>query len=787
MSDPVCQDSALLLLGDERRIGEICDAFDAEWRKWRKWPEETPQPRLENHLAEMSGPVKSELLRALLRVELEYRCKASEPPSLEEYCTRLPDYAVLIADVFENPPLPRSGTSFGRPLEELIVDIFEKDAPPAPPGPTPAEGPQPVGEGARGRPASPAQPPTVTLPPLGLGGGGAGLPQGGQHAEPLPVILGYNILSVLQQGGMGVVHTARHLALKRVVAIKMIKAQRASDERFRKRFQEEARELARLEHPNIVRIHDYQDDPQGPLWFSMEYVPGGSLHDKLAETPLSPEQAAELVEVLARAMDKVHRRGIIHRDLKPANVLLTADGSPKIADFQSLPTGTVSSKVAAGDLNRDGIPDLVVGDYFNNDVVVLTGRGDGTFQDAGSVLVDGPPTSVVIGDLNDDGIPDLATANQTDLSVSVLLGNGDGTFKEPPIRTGIPTLPFDLVAAYLNHDGVLDLVATSTTSNDVTVLLGQGDGTFQVKGSFTVGFGNSGVVAADLNGDGIPDLATSNFLSHDISVLLGDGKGNFNAATTIDLGPNTLPSGVVVADFNGDGTPDLAASDFTTSDVSVLLGRGDGTFRDPVRWGVGPNPNDIVAADFNGDGIVDLATPNFGTNDVSVLLGQGDGTFRDVGKRFGVGTTPYGLIAADLNGDGRPDLAAVNVVSRDVSVLTGLGDGTFLGQEQSAVATSPSVVVSADFNLDGIPDLAAADFGSSDVAVLLGRGDGTFQNQVRFPTDVNPLSVTVGDFNGDGFPDLATANVSSYSVPSGSPTTRSRSPSPSTSPRAGAG
>src|SRR5262249_8588737 len=115
---------------------------------------------------------------------------------------------------------------------------------------------------------------------------------------------------------------------------------------------------------------------------------------------------------------------------------LTADFSPAIPPFQSLPTGTVSSKVAAGDLNRDGIPDLVVGDYFNSDVVVLLGRGDGTFQDNGSVAVDGPPTSVVIGDFNGDGIPDLATANQTDLSVSVLLGNGDGPFKEPPIRTG---------------------------------------------------------------------------------------------------------------------------------------------------------------------------------------------------------------------------------------------------------------------------------------------------------------------------------------------------------------
>src|SRR5262249_29543044 len=135
MSDPVSQDSILLLLDDGRRIDQICDVFDTEWRNWR----EDGRPLLENHLGRMSGPVQSELLRALLRVELEYRCEASETPSLEEYCTRLPAYAVLIADVLENTPLPGSGASFGRPLEALIVDIFKEDEDPPPPPPTTSE------------------------------------------------------------------------------------------------------------------------------------------------------------------------------------------------------------------------------------------------------------------------------------------------------------------------------------------------------------------------------------------------------------------------------------------------------------------------------------------------------------------------------------------------------------------------------------------------------------------------------------------------------------------------
>jgi WD40 repeat protein len=145
-------------------------------------------------------------------------------------------------------------------------------------------------------------------------------------------VSGYEILGELGRGGMGVVYRARQTKLGRLVALKMILSGGHAGEADLTRFRTEAEAIARLQHPNIVQIHEVGE--QGGLpFFSLEFCAGGSLEKKLAGTPLPPKEAAALVETLARAMDAAHQKGVIHRDLKPANVLLTEDGTPKITDF----------------------------------------------------------------------------------------------------------------------------------------------------------------------------------------------------------------------------------------------------------------------------------------------------------------------------------------------------------------------------------------------------------------------------------------------------------------------
>jgi hypothetical protein len=151
-----------------------------------------------------------------------------------------------------------------------------------------------------------------------------------------PTIPGYEVLEELGRGGMGVVYKARQLALQRTVALKVLHLGQSADDFAALRFRAEAETAARLRHPNVVQIHEFGSfdlGGQAAAYAALEYVEGGSLHDRLAGRPMAPAEAARLTAALAEAVHTAHQRGVLHRDLKPANVLLAADGTPKITDF----------------------------------------------------------------------------------------------------------------------------------------------------------------------------------------------------------------------------------------------------------------------------------------------------------------------------------------------------------------------------------------------------------------------------------------------------------------------
>ncbi len=148
----------------------------------------------------------------------------------------------------------------------------------------------------------------------------------------LPQIIGYEVECVLGHGGMGVVYKARDLDLNRVVAIKMLRSGAYAGPHELTRFLGEAKSVAGLQHAHIVQVHDV-GNVEGRPYFTMEFLEGGNLAQKITGQPQPGRQASEVVAALAEAMHVAHRRGIIHRDLKPSNILLSADGTPKISDF----------------------------------------------------------------------------------------------------------------------------------------------------------------------------------------------------------------------------------------------------------------------------------------------------------------------------------------------------------------------------------------------------------------------------------------------------------------------
>jgi len=219
-------------------------------------------------------------------------------------------------------------------------------------------------------------------------------------------------------------------------------------------------------------------------------------------------------------------------------------------------------------------------------------------------------------------------------------------------------------------DGHADLAVANYSSDDVSILRGNGDGTFQAEVRYGAGDAPRSIEAADFNGDEHADLAVvnSSYYSEDVSILLGNGDGTFQADVRYSVGRN--PSSAVAEDLNEDGNPDLVVTSFYDDNISVLLGIGDGTFQDAVSYDAGFSPDSAEAADFNGDGHVDIAVANTSAlcEDVSILRGKGDGSFR-FPVQYGAGKWPCSVEAEDFNSDGRPDLAVVNCYSDDISVF----------------------------------------------------------------------------------------------------------------------
>ena len=327
-----------------------------------------------------------------------------------------------------------------------------------------------------------------------------------------------------------------------------------------------------------------------------------------------------------------------------------------------------------------------------------------------------------------------------------------------------PGQPQGMALVDVNKDGRPDIVTANSSANTVGVLLGQTGGTFATVTTFASGFAGTtsspqSVALGDVDKDGNLDIVTANYGTSQVGVLLGNGDGTFRTVVTYDSGTGSTPTGVALGDVNADGKLDIITANYGNGKVGVLLGVLGG-FNSPVLYTTGTNPQSVALGDVNADGLLDIITANTGSNNMGVLLGSGSGTF-GIMTPYNSGGNPQSVTLGDVNADGKLDIVTANTGSTDVGVLLGSGSGTFGAVTTYGTGSNSSQSAAlGDVNGDRNLDIITANYGTNTVGVLLGSASGTFSTMPPFAllSGGAPYGMTLGDVNADGEPDVVTTD-----------------------------
>ncbi len=470
--------------------------------------------------------------------------------------------------------------------------------------------------------------------------------------------------------------------------------------------------------------------------------------------------------------------------------------------FSSLGTtaGDYRATLTVDDFNGDGKIDLAAAYRLSGgepQIAVLPGVGDGSFgapiSTAYSVNIPdyNSPAQFTSGDLNEDGIADLVSYDSR--AVGVHLGVGDGTFGTATVIPANDPREFygNIFIKDFDYDGLQDILFTDTLgAAQLHFLRGRGDGTFEERISYDpaipagyVEFGdldNDGrdevilsdpngtnfatilyaarerltdIVTADLNGDGNDDVLATNFDNSRVKWFLGDNLGGLTKQP--DLLTANGPVGLVVTDLDQDSTNEIITVNRSGRSVSIFSPDGTTFTRSDVS--VGRTPIAVTAALVDADDHQDLLVLDEALNTVWYLIGNNDLTFAAPVPNV-LGDRPNDLLAGDINGDSFTDIVVSLPDTNRLMILPGDGAGNFVAPTYIALPGSPTAIGISDFNQDGRADIAAAMGDSDEVLILYGRGQLQFASPQAIRVGDQPASLMIDDADGDGRDDIIVAN-----------------------------
>ena len=512
--------------------------------------------------------------------------------------------------------------------------------------------------------------------------------------------------------------------------------------------------------------------------------------------------------------------------MSPRVDILLNDGTGTFTTGSQILSGALGGlnpwTVTAGDFNNDGSPDLAVtGTGGSSAVYILlnNANGTGTFAVSSNYVTGiGQCWHLTSADIDGDGDLDLLVANTTGTTVNILLNNGNGTFT-PGTNPTVGSNPRCVAAADLDNDGDIDLAVGNNLGGTVSILLNNGDGTFSAAPNITTAGANPVFVAAgDLDGDGKSDLAVTNSDLNTVQIFKNIGAGNFmSLASYPTFGAFPSPVFVLMADFDGNGTLDLAAVNYGSTDISILLNNGSASFTNAVKYPALSAPNYLAAGDFDGDGDLDLAVTNSGasnlvsilknavqpilttlsparntfsapnTSAVSLTYNQnmapasanvpalniwgGFSGYKTGGTRSVAGSTVTANVGGFRAGEQvwvthqsakSTSFVPAKPVVYGFTAKAGLGPGTFVQTSQPITSGTPYSAVLGDVDNDGDLDIVAGS--PSGVEVLLNDGKANYSPAIGSPFAGGPGPVVLGDVDNDGYLDIVVTNSAGATV-----------------------